>query len=194
MSLSRILPAVFLACAIPASVQADVITDWNETAVPALIQAKLPTGTHPRALALMHAAMFEAVNSITPQFAPYSASMSAPAGASAEAAASAAAYRILSAILPAQASAFETRHQALTAHITDNAGKAAGVALGEKVASALLALRASDGSDFSTTYTPPVGPGMYVLTSKSAMASPLLGKMKPFVLAKGDQYRPAAPP
>jgi hypothetical protein len=191
---SRVVPIIFLACAVTPAAQADIITDWNETAVPALVQAKLPAGQPTRALALMHAAMFEAVNSIQPRFAPFSASMSAPAGASAEAAASAAAYRVLSAVAPAQASVWESRHKALTAHIPDGAAKADGIALGEKVAAALVALRASDGSDFSTTYTPRVGPGMYVLTSKANMASPSLGKMKPFVLAKADQYRPPAPP
>jgi hypothetical protein len=195
MSLSnRVLPAIVLACAIPAYAQADVVTDWNEIAVPALVQAKLPAGTQTRALAIMHAAMFEAVNSIHPRFAPYAAPMSAPAGASAEAAASAAAHGVLKAILPAQAAAFDVRHRALTAHIPDSAGKATGVAFGEKVAAALLALRASDGADFSATYTARTGPGLYVLTSSAAMASPSLGKMKPFVLARTDQYRPPAPP
>lgn len=195
MSLCRkLLPAIVLACALPAYAQADVITDWNEIAVPALVQAKLPAGTQTRALAIMHAAMFEAVNSINPRFAPYSTPMSAPAGASAEAAASAAAHGVLRVILPAQSSTFEARHRALTAHIPDNAGKTAGVAFGEKVAAALLALRASDGADFSAAYTARTGPGLYVLTSNAAMASPSLGKMKPFVLARADEYRPPAPP
>jgi hypothetical protein len=183
-----------LVCSFTPAARANVIVDWNETALTALLQAKLPAGEPTRALAMMHAAMFEAVNSVQPRYAPYSASMSAAAGASAEAAASAAAYRVLSAIVPAQAASLEARHHALTAHIQDGAGKAAGVALGEKVASALLAQRQSDGSDFSPAYTPRVGPGMYVPTSKAAMASPSLGKMKPFVLAKADQYRPPAPP
>jgi hypothetical protein len=138
--------------------------------------------------------MFEAVNSIQPRYAPYLASISAPSGASAEAAASAAAHRILSTLVPAQAASFEARHQALTAHIQDGPGKAAGIALGEKVAAALLAARQSDGSDFSPAYTPRVGAGMYVPTSKAPMASPSLAKMKPFALAKADQYRPPAPP
>jgi hypothetical protein len=191
---SRVLAAVLLTCAISPSAQADVVTDWNETAVPALVQAKLPSGAPTRALAMMHAAMFEAVNSIHPRYAPYSASIGVSKGASADAAASAAAYRILAHVLPEQASSFEARHQALIAHVKDETSKAAGITVGEKAAAAIQALRASDGADFSTAYTPRVGPGIYVLTSKAPVASPLLGKMKPFVLARADQYRPPAPP
>jgi hypothetical protein len=190
----RVLSVLMLMCVFAPATRANVIVDWNETALAALLRAKLPAGEPTRALAVMHAAMFEAVNSIQQRYVPYSASMSAPTGADAEAAASAAAYRVLSAILPAQAADFEARHQALTAVIQDGAGKAAGIAVGEKVAAALLAQRQSDGSDFSPAYKPRTGPGMYVLTSKVAMASPSLAKMKPFVIAKADQYRPPAPP
>jgi hypothetical protein len=50
--------------------RADIITEWNQTAVTTLVQAQLPTGAPTRALAMLHAAMFEAVNSIDPQFHP----------------------------------------------------------------------------------------------------------------------------
>jgi len=58
--------------------RADIITEWNQTAVTTLVQAQLPTGAPTRALAMLHAAMFEAVNSIDPQFHPYKASIDAP--------------------------------------------------------------------------------------------------------------------
>ena len=186
--------AAVLNVAIPSSAQADIITDWNQAAIAALAQAKLPAGEPTRALAVMHAAMFEAVNSIDPRYAPYSASLSAPKGASAPAAASAAAYRVLADVLPGQSAALEARHKALTANIAESPEKAAGVELGERAAAAILAARAKDGADYSTDYKPHTGLGMYVLTSSSAMASPSLGKMKPFVLAKADQFRPPAPP
>jgi hypothetical protein len=59
--------------------RADIITEWNQTAVTTLVQARLPTGAPTRALAMLHAAMFEAVNSIDPQFQPYKASIDARA-------------------------------------------------------------------------------------------------------------------
>ena len=176
------------------SVRADIITDWNQAAIAALVQAKLPTGAPTRALAVMHAAMFEAVNSIEPRYAPYGASLNAPNGASAVAAASAAAYRVLADVLPGQSAALEARHKALTANLAESPEKAAGVAVGERAAAVILAARATDGADYATDYAPRTGTSMYALTSSSAMASPLLGKMKPFVLAKSDQFRPPPPP
>jgi hypothetical protein len=186
--------AIIVAIAMPSPTKADIITDWNQTATSALVQARLATGEPTRALAVMHAAIFEAVNSIEPRFAPYRASLSAPAGSSALAAASAAAYRVLVAIIPAQATALEARHKALIANIPESPGKAAGLALGEQAAAAILSARAGDGADYSTAYSPRTGAGIYALTSNAAMASPLLGKMKPFVLATSDQVRPPPPP
>jgi hypothetical protein len=178
---------------IPSAADADIITDWNQTAARALLDAKLPTGEPTRAFAVMHAAIFEAVNSIENRYAPYSASLSAPAGSSPAAAASAAAYRVLVAIIPAQASALEARHKELTATIPESAGKAAGLAVGEQAAAAILAARKADGADYSTDYKSRTEPGMYAVTSTAAMGSPSLGKMKPFVLARSDYYRPPPP-
>src|SRR5215203_2780592 len=48
--------------------RADIITEWNQTALTTLLRAQLPTGAPTRAMAMLHAAMFEAVNSIDPQF------------------------------------------------------------------------------------------------------------------------------
>ena len=188
------ITAIALAFGISPSAQADIITDWNQTAITALVQARLPAGAPTRALAVMHAAMFEAVNSLEPRFAPYNASLSAPQGASAVAAASAAAFRVLAAVIPTQASTLEARHKTLTAHIAETADKAAGLAVGEQAAAAILALRTTDGADFSADYKPRDGAGMYALTSSGPMASPSLAKMKPFMLAKSDQFRPPPPP
>jgi hypothetical protein len=190
----KALSVLALVVAVPTAAQADVITDWNQTAIRTLLQAKLPSGAPTRALAMMHAAMFEAVNSIEPRYAPYNSAQTVSPGASAEAAASAAAYRVLAAVLPAQESNLESRHQFLTSNIRDASAKAAGVAVGEKAAAAILALRANDGSDFSLEYQARSGSGMYVATSNAAMASPSLSKMKPFVMATSDHFRPPPPP
>src|SRR5262245_16332954 len=161
----KALSALVLVLGISATAKADVITEWNQTAIRMLGQAKLPSGAPTRALAMMHAAMFEAVNSIDPRFAPYGSPQQVARDASPVAAASAAAYRVLAGVIPAQAAALDARHQALTATIPDGPQKAAGIAVGEKVATMILTLRANDGADFSTDYQPPQGAGMYVRTS-----------------------------
>jgi hypothetical protein len=175
-------------------VRADIITEWNQTALTTLLRAQLPSGAPTRGMAMVHLAMFEAVNSIEPRFQPFKAYVDAPAGASAPAAASAAAYRVLASLLPGQESTLERRHQVLLAGIPEGADKAAGISVGERAAAAILALCADDGADFSPAYTPVAGPGRYVLTSTAVMASPSLGKMRPFILERSSQFRPPPPP
>ena len=63
--------ALLLAVNVPAS--ADVIADWNERAVAAGYAARQGPPVHGRIMAMVHLAMFEAVNSIEPRYRPYRA-------------------------------------------------------------------------------------------------------------------------
>ena len=70
-----------------AQARADVVTDWNATALGLTTLSAPPAEL--RALAITHAAMFDAVNAITRSHAPYLVQPTAPADSSADAAASA---------------------------------------------------------------------------------------------------------
>src|SRR5688572_17646199 len=72
--------------------QADVITDWNDIALP-LLRAQ-PKISANRQFAIMHVAQFEAVNAVAGKYTPYVMNVAAP-GASPEAAAAQAAHDIL---------------------------------------------------------------------------------------------------
>ena len=65
---------------------ADVITDWNVTGMDASAQTNVLVQS--RALAITHAAVFDAVNAIAGKYKAYLVEVKAPAGASQEAAAS----------------------------------------------------------------------------------------------------------
>ena len=67
----------------------------------------------------------------------------------------------------------------------------AGFALGQAVAQKALARAATDGSDAKWTGTVPTGPGMWV--GKEPM-EPLQGTWKPWLMTRGDQFRPEPPP
>ena len=67
----------------------------------------------------------------------------------------------------------------------------AGIALGQAVAQQALARAATDGSDAKWTGTIPTGPGMWV--GKDPL-EPLLGTWKPWLMTRGDQFRPGPPP
>ena len=86
------------------SAQADVVADWNQIAVTA---TAAPPPVQARALAIVHAAIFDAVNSIEHRYKPYAVDLHAPSGASGEAAAAAAAHGILVRLDPAQQPAID---------------------------------------------------------------------------------------
>jgi membrane-associated phospholipid phosphatase len=67
----------------------------------------------------------------------------------------------------------------------------AGFALGQVVAQKALARAATDGSDTKWTGTIPTGPGRWV--GKDPL-EPLLGTWKPWLMTRGDQFRPGPPP
>jgi hypothetical protein len=79
---------------------ADVITDWNVTAVRAAATVGISTGGQSRLMAMTHAAMFDAVNSIERTYTPSAVEVAPPAGASAEAAAITAAHGVLTQLVP----------------------------------------------------------------------------------------------
>ncbi len=107
-SMSRSIPAALigasLAVAIPASARANVVTDWDEKAVAVVTPMSSLGGTSPymavRMMGMVHAAMFDAVNSIEPRYRPYLAQLPADPTTSKEAAAAAAAATILATIDP----------------------------------------------------------------------------------------------
>src|SRR5687768_15159898 len=85
------------------SPRADVVIEWN-----AILQSTLPASAGaPRVYAMMHIAMFDAINSIEREFRPYRLRVRAGHAASSEAAAAQAAHDILIAFLPASASTFD---------------------------------------------------------------------------------------
>jgi len=102
---ARSFRSCFLTLAIlllPAFASADAVTDWNEKALAAATQAKQLPFTATRTMALVHTAMFDAVNSIEGRFTPYKAKVSSPSGSSSEAAAVAAAHAVLLKLYPDQ--------------------------------------------------------------------------------------------
>ena len=91
MSRSKVLAlCLVMGSATIGPVSADVITDWNEKAI-AFVTPRMTPPAAQRAVAMVHVAMFDAVNAIEPRYRPYLVQLPAPATASKEAAAAAAA-------------------------------------------------------------------------------------------------------
>ena len=142
-------------------------------------------------------AVYDAVMAIDGGYRPFAVAARAPRGASAPAAVAAAAHRILLQYLPAQGPAIvDPAYDASLATIPDGRAKTVGLAVGERVAAALIAQRAGDGFRAPVTYAPPDPPipGVWLPTAPTPPIGPYLGLMRPFSLASADQFRPGPPP
>ena len=184
--------AAALGCALavlmqPHAAAADIVTNWN--------QITFSTGGPQiqRTLAMVHLAMFDAVNAVSHHYTPYRWTLGAAAGTSAEAAAAAAAHGILVRLFPAQQVALDAALIASVAGIPNGAAKAAGLALGDQVAADLFAARSTDNILApNPVYVPLIGAGFYQLTPPN-FAAPVnvaAGTWVPFGLTDAGQFRP----
>src|SRR5271157_1289801 len=178
--------------AAPAASAADVVIEWNQKAGAALAEAKVYPFVGTRVMSLVHVAMFDAINSIEGRYSAYKVKVSSPAGCSAEAAGAAAAHAVLVKLFPEQKASLDAAYAASLAQIPEGSGKTAGIGVGEEVAAKILALRASDGADAPNTYRPSTAPGVYVPTTLPIGSQ--WGNVTPWVMERGSQFRPAAPP
>jgi hypothetical protein len=188
--------AALAAVTLPASAGADVVLDWNEVLLDAVRVDRTNPPKATRAMALVHVAVFDAVNGILGGYEPYHVAGPAPAGASPEAAAAAAAHRALAALFPAQQATFDAALVASLAAIPNGTAESAGVDWGEEVADAVLALRDGDGSATVQAYEAPEGSGWWT-TTPPAFAAPLLPNwpyVTPWCMASGSELRLPAPP
>ena len=159
--------------------QADVITDWTQQADGLIAEARLGTPPAVRVMALLQTAVADAVAATPPE-------------ASVEAAVAAAHRVVLGKLLAAQQPAVDAAVQAALAKVADGPAKAAGVAVGEKAATELLARRADDNAATPETYRPHAAAGVYVPTA--APAIPQWPMRKPWLMASASQFRPGPPP
>jgi len=187
---SALAAVVLTTAAAPAF--ANVITDWDERAVLAVTPMAALNGTSPytaiRLLAMVHAAMFDAVNSIERRYQPYLVQLPADPTTSKDAAAAAAAATGLATIDDKTAGDMKRALAAYLASISDGAAKSDGIKLGESVAAKLFEARAQDGASAPDAYRPRTSPGVYVPTAITL--SSMWPDMKPFAMNTGSQFRP----
>jgi hypothetical protein len=194
VSLCKVLVAASMLCAAP-SAFANAITDWDEKAVVAVTPMSSLGGTSPytamRMMGMVHAAMFDAVNSIERRYRPYVVQLPAGPATSKDAAAAAAAAAILATIDAKTASEMKAALATYLAPMPDGAAKSDGVKLGEAIAAKVLQARANDGSDAPDAYRPRTAPGVYVPTAITL--SSMWPDMKPFAMTSPSQFRPKPP-
>jgi hypothetical protein len=184
----------------------DAVLFWNDVALqavaddhtgtPAPINQNGPTFTA-RALAIIHAAMFDAHNSIDRFYTQYLTLVPAASGASKEAAIAQAAFRTLAALYPAQMAKLNLKLNDFLATLPSGSAKNEGIAIGAVVADRILVERRNDGSQNSMPYTAGMLPGQHrpdPLNPTQGFGTPLWGTVKPFALPTVVAYRAPAPP
>src|SRR5262249_17955056 len=129
---------------------ANVVLHWNEILLQSLA-SQPPRVPLARNLALVHVAMFDAVNAIDRSYEPYAAHVHASHGASLEAAAAQAAHDTLAALYPSRQAVYDTALAEDLAGIPPGRARQ-GVAIGQEVAQQILTLRGNDGSSAIMTY------------------------------------------
>jgi hypothetical protein len=193
---STMLAIAAMLTAAPAS--ANVITDWDAIGV-ALIQGNAPAppprvGGAPggiRIVALMHIAMFEAVNSIEARYQPFNGDPKPKVDASLDAAAASAAATVLAKLDPESATKVKEALEKSLAGIPNGDAKDRGIKLGEESAARVVELRSNDGYKTPNAFRPITQPGVYTQTMITAGWDFI--KMTPLAMKTPDQFRPPPP-
>jgi hypothetical protein len=188
---ARCVGTLIVLSVVPAA-RADVVTDWNAKADAIAAEKKTGNVPHARGLAMLHVAVFEAVNAIERRYAPYKLDLTADRTASKEAAAASAAYSVLLTLHPDRKPDLDAALAASLSGIAATPAKTKGIELGQKAAAGIVALRANDGSNAPESYRPFTKPGVYVPTVVPAASTS--GAITPWVMTKGSQFRPGSPP
>jgi PAP2 superfamily protein len=177
------------------------VVQWNRTLLAIVRTPKAqPATVHPtRSFAIMHAAIYDAVNAIDQEHSPYAVRVTdVPRGASPDAAAGAAAHDVLAALYPSFATALDAELQEALAKNSDRSSVDEGVRIGKAVAARLLELRRDDGSSAPPIpYTFGNNPGDYQSSPPNFPRQPQFthwSHVAPFALPHADAFRPAPPP
>ena len=167
-----------------------VVTDWSLAAYQIIRAAegyKDPMAAS-RSLAMMHAAIHDAVNTARPRYRRYAlnATPSASGNADAAVAAAVAAHGVLVTLYPQSQAAALTKAELEKTMLEAGVGPAidAGTRVGEAAAAAVLAKRANDGSAGSEPYVQGTRPGQYRFTPPfDFAAAPHWRNVTPFALS-----------
>jgi hypothetical protein len=169
---------------------------WNVITLKPTAAGKFSPPRETRSLAIVSAAIHDAVCSIMPQCEPYAVRVETSRDASVEAAIGAAAHDVLIALYPSAATSLNISYDSALAELPAGRRRDLGVAVGQNAAAAALAMRAQDHASDQVVYTPSAGVGNWAPTPPAFLPAlePGWGRVTPFLLQSGDEFRPGPPP
>jgi membrane-associated phospholipid phosphatase len=179
----------------------DPVLFWNDVALDAALadsRAEVPAQAGPtrtsRAMAIVHAAIYDAWNGVERDYEPYLVHARAPRRASGDAAVARAAYVTLAALYPDQRAVFREAYLEHLIEIPNARGETQGIAHGDRVARRILHARRHDGSQTDPAYAPGTDPGQHrpdPLNPDQGFLTPGWGEVRPFAIPSADAF--AAP-
>jgi membrane-associated phospholipid phosphatase len=197
LPLTLLLHAAALSPAQVPAREPDMVLRWNQVTLDAIRAERTPPPLAARNLAIVHIAVYDAVNAIDRRHCSYAIDAIPEAGASADAAAASAAYHALVALYPDRKQHFDRAFAGSMADLPPGDGRELGLDLGRFVAGKIIELRREDGAaQAQADYAPTPRPGVWVRTppSRAEPLYPLWGNVKPFAMRPGTQYKVPAPP
>jgi hypothetical protein len=179
---------------------ANVIVQWNKKLLAIVRTPGAQPGTiHPtRSFAMLHAAMYDAVNAIDGTHHPYLLPLSSTSpDASQVAAAATAGHDVLLALYPKFQTTLDTELERSLATVPEGSNKQPGSAIGQQAAQQVLAARSNDGSQIQPApFLFGNAPGDYQSTPPNLPEPQLTvwSQVLPFTLQQASQFRPGPPP
>jgi hypothetical protein len=177
------------------------VLQWNRTLLVIVrTPGAQPATVHPtRSFAIMHAAIYDAVNAIDGTHTPYLVHVTdVLRSASQDAAAAVAAHEVLLTLYPHFQPQLDAQLLQALAQIPEGADKAQGIRIGQAVADRILALRSNDGANAQPIpFVFGNAPGDYQSTPPNFPKQPQFthwSRVTPFALERANQFRPGAPP
>ena len=163
---------------------------------------QLGPGRASRAMAIIHIAIFDSVNAVLGGYQSYTGIQSVKPPVSLNAAVAQSAHDTLAALYPSQKSAFDSLLEEDLAKVSNRNERANGVSLGQRAASAILAMRTNDGAQvaephWGVDYFASSDPGVWRMDPVSMIMTALgahWGDCVPFVIQSGSQFRVPPPP
>jgi hypothetical protein len=179
----------------------DPVIQWNRSLLTIVrTPGAQPATIHPtRSFAILHVAIYDAVNAIDQTHESYAVRFSGVSRrASPAAAADAAAHDVLVALYPRLTSTLDATLQQSLTLVPDGVAKKEGIRIGQAVAQGILSLRSNDGANQAPLpYVFGTAPGDYQSTPPNFPKQPQFTHWRnvtPFALKQADQFRPGRPP
>lgn len=174
----------------------DPVLDWNARALAAIRLQESSSPEAARALAMVHAAIYDSVNAITGEREPVHARVNVDTSmpVSVDAAVTSAAHRVLTHLYPDQAALFDHALFACYDCILNEDSRKAGIRVGREVADKIIAWRANDGATQRVAYHPGSAVGVWQPDRFKRAADSQWPQVTPFVIKDTDQFAPNAPP